>query len=358
MEKTILLIEDNPEVRENTAEILELAGYDMLTAPHGKIGVQLAREKTPDLIVCDVMMPELDGYGVLRMLSRDPETARIPFVFLTAKADKADLRKGMNLGADDYLTKPFEELELLDVIETRLKKHESRGVAGKDMTPPSAETMQAFLDEARGAAALESLSAEAESRIYRTKDLLFRAGSYPRYLMYIASGKIKTFTTHEEDGKEYITGWFKPGDFLGYTALLKEDPYAESAMAIEEAEIFLVPKADFLALMYNNHDVSYRFIQLMARELEDRERELLHLAYDTVRKRVADALLHLKERYGSEEQETFKMAVTRDNLASMVGTSKECVIRVLSEFKGDKLVETRQSEIIIRDEAGLREIRW
>jgi CRP-like cAMP-binding protein len=129
-------------------------------------------------------------------------------------------------------------------------------------------------------------------------------------------------------------------------------------MAIEETEILLIPKEDFLALMYNNRDVSYRFIKLMARELEGRERELLHLAYDTVRKRVADALLHLSHRYGEDDKKPFSMAVTRENLASMVGTSKECVIRVLSEFKSDKIVETHQSEIVILDEDGLAQIRW
>ena len=118
----ILVIEDNQDVRENLAEILTLSNFDVITAENGKVGVQKALQESPDLIICDVMMPELDGFGVLHILSKKPKTADIPFIFLTAKAEKTDFRKGMNLGADDYITKPFDDMELLDAIEVRLKK--------------------------------------------------------------------------------------------------------------------------------------------------------------------------------------------------------------------------------------------
>lgn len=118
----ILLIEDNTEVRENIVEILELSQYEVLAAENGKVGVKLAQSGNPDLIICDIMMPEMDGYGVLHALSKNDTTAAIPFIFLTAKADRADLRKGMEMGADDYITKPFDDIELLNAVETRLKK--------------------------------------------------------------------------------------------------------------------------------------------------------------------------------------------------------------------------------------------
>ena len=122
MKNKILLIEDNPDMRENTAEILELSGYEVTTAENGKIGVDLAQRTKPDLIICDVMMPVLDGYGVLYLLSKDNETAGIPFIFLTAKAERSDFRKGMEMGADDYVTKPFDDVELLNAVESRLRK--------------------------------------------------------------------------------------------------------------------------------------------------------------------------------------------------------------------------------------------
>ena len=104
---TILLIEDNHEIRENTAEILELANYNVITAENGKDGVEKAIASKPDVIICDIMMPVLDGYGVLHMLNKNEDLKDVPFIFLTAKAERSDFRKGMEMGADDYVTKPF-----------------------------------------------------------------------------------------------------------------------------------------------------------------------------------------------------------------------------------------------------------
>jgi DNA-binding response OmpR family regulator len=124
MTKKISLIEDDETVRENTAEILELSNYQVNVAVNGKKGVEAARSVVPDIFVCDIMMPEMDGYEVLNELSHDLKTSGIPFIFLSAKTDHKDVRKGMNLGADDYLTKPFEEEELITAIESRIAKTE------------------------------------------------------------------------------------------------------------------------------------------------------------------------------------------------------------------------------------------
>ncbi|MCL4132989.1 UNVERIFIED_CONTAM: hypothetical protein GTU68_058657 [Idotea baltica] len=340
-------------MRENTAEILELAGFEVVTAENGKIGVQMAKDHLPDLILCDVMMPELDGFGVLRWLSRDTKTSGIPFIFLTAKAEKADFRKGMSLGADDYITKPFDEGELLDAIEIRLKKNE---IVQKEIERDAAG-INAFINEARGMAALKELSEDRESRIYRPRDFIFREESYPTMLYFVNHGKVKTYKTNE-DGKEYIIGLHKEGDFLGYTALLKNAPYTESAVALEETEILMIPKEDFFSLMYDNRDVSMKFIKLLSSDVEDKESQLLHLAYDTVRKRVADALLLLQERFKDSKNQPFSIPITRENLASIVGTSKECVIRVLSEFKSDSIITTHQSQITINKPEGLSQIKY
>ena len=120
--KTILLIEDDTDMRENTAEILELANYRVIRAENGRRGVEAARKEVPDLVLCDIMMPELDGYGVLHMLGRDPATAEVPFIFLSAKAERGDVRKGMELGADDYLTKPFQVAELVARVQALVRR--------------------------------------------------------------------------------------------------------------------------------------------------------------------------------------------------------------------------------------------
>jgi len=353
MSKKILLIEDNLEMRENTSEILELSGYEVETAENGKVGVRKAFSDIYDLIVCDIMMPELDGYGVLRMLNRDPKTASIPFIFLTAKTEMMDLRKGMNLGADDYLTKPFDEVELLDAIEMRLKKND---IINTDFER-STTGLDQFYNEARSRDALDQLSKDRESRHYKAKDVIFTEGSYPRGLLFVNKGKVKAYKTNE-DAKDYITDLYKAGEFIGHAPLLSGSTYQESAMALEETEILMIPKEDFFALMFNNRDVANRFIRLLADSLQEKEERLLHLAYDSVRKRVADALLTLEDRYAKANEGPFSMSISRENLASMVGTSKECVIRVLSEFKEDQMVKTHLSNITILDKMKLEKVRY
>ena len=124
--KKILIIEDEPEMRRNITALLRFLEYAPIEAENGRKGVELARREKPDLVLCDVMMPELDGHGVLQALQQDPEVALIPFIFLTAKGEKEDLRSGMNLGADDYLTKPVANADLVRAIEARLRRSQQQ----------------------------------------------------------------------------------------------------------------------------------------------------------------------------------------------------------------------------------------
>jgi DNA-binding NarL/FixJ family response regulator len=124
--KKILVIEDEPEMRRNITTLLRYYNYEPIAAENGPKGVEAARRTKPDLILCDVMMPEMDGYGVLQTLQTDPELARVPFIYLTAKGEKDDLRCGMNLGADDYLTKPVANADLIRAIEARLRRSEQQ----------------------------------------------------------------------------------------------------------------------------------------------------------------------------------------------------------------------------------------
>jgi CRP-like cAMP-binding protein len=341
--KKILLIEDNQEVRENTAEILGLANYDVLSAENGKIGVELAKNNIPDLIICDIMMPELDGYGVLHVLSKNPETAGIPFIFLTAKSEKEDFRKGMNLGADDYLTKPFDDLTLLDAIEIRLKKNNII----KEEFRKSLEGLDEFIKKAKGIEELNSLlSDERKVNSYSKKHTIFTEGSFPNFLYFIAKGKVKTFKTNSL-GNEFITGLYSEGEFFGYIDLLQETNYTDSAVALENSEICLIQKQDFFSLIYNNRDVANKFIKMLSDNIIEREERLLKLAYNSVRKRVAEALLMLQSKYRKEGESTFSIAISRDDLSGLVGASKETVIRTLTDFKEEKLIDIKGSNITL-----------
>jgi DNA-binding NarL/FixJ family response regulator len=147
--KKILLIEDHPQMRENLQLMLEMEGYIVASAGDGRQGVDCARRELPDVILCDVMMPELDGFGVLRELRADQATATIPFLFLTAKGEKVDQRTGMNLGADDYLVKPVAKQDVLEAIAVRLRRqqlHAERAVTQVKFAPDfsSAEPLRSL----------------------------------------------------------------------------------------------------------------------------------------------------------------------------------------------------------------------
>src|SRR6516225_267780 len=143
--KKILVIEDEPEMRRNLTTILRLEKFNPLAAANGRAGVQLAKREMPDLILCDVMMPELDGYGVIAALRADPATVGIPLIFLTAKGERPDIRAGMNLGADDYLIKPVAKPDLLAAIQSRLERAAQQAIPEFRPNFDSAEPLEITL---------------------------------------------------------------------------------------------------------------------------------------------------------------------------------------------------------------------
>jgi CheY-like chemotaxis protein/CRP-like cAMP-binding protein len=341
MMKSVLVIDDNPDIRENTAEILELAGYKTFTAENGKKGVEIAQREKPDVIVCDIMMPELDGYGVLHLLRKNPGTEQIPFVFLTAKTERSDFRKGMEMGADDYITKPFEDIELLNAIETRLKKAAILG----NKYASSQQGINQFIKDVKNAGLISQLADQYDVESYTKKQVLYQESKRPRFLYYLVKGKVKGFKTHE-DGKEYITDLFSDGDFIGYPALIEDKNYDDSAVVLEDAEIMEVPKEDFLQMIYGNMDVAVKFIRIITQNVKEKEERLLNLAYSSLRKRVARALLDIHSKFNAE-QTNKALEISRDDFAHYVGTATESLIRTLSDFKSEKLIEIKEGKISI-----------
>jgi CRP/FNR family cyclic AMP-dependent transcriptional regulator len=346
--KHLLLIEDNDEIRENTAEILELANYKVVTAENGKIGVEMALENKPDLIICDVMMPVLDGYGVLHLLNKNPELSGIPFIFLTAKAERSDFRKGMELGADDYITKPFTDIELLTAIESRLKKTDLLNKKYESSPSGLSQMLSDFGDRN----VLKNLTQDRNINHYKKKQVIYSEGNHPSRLFYIQKGKVKTFKTNT-DGKELTVGLYNEGDFIGYIALLEDAVYKDSAEAIEDTDIAIIPREEFDVLVNNNKEVAKKFIQLLAKNVSEKEEQLLGLAYNSLRKRVADALITLNNKYKKDSQEKFSIHISREDLANIAGTATESLIRTLSDFKSEKLIEIKEGNIIILDERKL-----
>lgn len=347
--KKILLIEDNAEVRENTAEILSLAGYDLKTAANGKLGVEAAQQEVPDLIISDIMMPELDGYGVLHILSKNEATAAVPFIFLTAKSEKDDLRKGMNLGADDYLTKPFDDTDLLNAIEVRLRKSAMQ----RKLYEPTAEGLDAFMKDASHMLNLSDLGKDKRIKYFKKKGEIFSEGDAPVNVYFVKSGHVKIFKSHP-DGKELITALANANDFFGFEPILEGTLYQESAVALQDTELVMIPKRDFITLL-QSPVVSASFISLLCKKVAEKENQLVNQAYNSVRQRTAEALLKATKLRDEAEN----IQISRDDLAKMVGTAPESVIRVLTDFKDEGLIETEGGKIRIKSPSRLEKVvRW
>jgi DNA-binding response OmpR family regulator len=340
--KLLLLIEDNDDIRENTAEILELSNYKVLTAANGKIGVELALQHKPDLIICDIMMPVLDGYGVLHAIHKNDEIKNTPFIFLTAKTERSDLRKGMELGADDYITKPFDGTELLNAVDSRLKKVE---LLKKELSG-GLEGINELLSLNGGKNELESLTGDRMINKYKKKQVIYSEGNHPLRLLFIVSGKVKAYKRND-DGKELVVDLYNVGDFLGHIALLEGTTYKDTAEAIEDCEIAIIPREDFEQLLHTNKEVANTFIKLLAKNITEKENQLLGMAYNSLRKKVAEALITLKNKYQQEGSEIFSIDISRENLATIAGTATESLIRTLSDFKSEKMIDIRDGAISI-----------
>jgi len=340
--KKALIIEDNDDIREGIVEMLDLAGYETLSAKNGRIGVDLAIKHTPDIILCDIMMPELDGYGVLYLLQKNQQTTRIPFIFMTAKAERSDMRKGMEMGADDYLTKPFDDVELFNAIESRLKKRNKP--QGFKAATGDRETLFA------------ELKAKGKARAFNNKQIIYVEKDSPAYLYYINHGHVKTYK-RSKDGRELSSTIYNAGEFFGYESLCNGTSYTDNAAAIADAELLLITKPDFMAYLQNHQEIASAFMGMLSSHVQHKDEQLLRLAYFSVRKRVAEALVEVAHKFGDGKSDECTLRISRDDLAALVGTASETVSRMLADFKDEKLIAKNGNAIHIVSIEKLRNIK-
>lgn len=346
--KKILLIEDDVVLRENTAELLELSNYNVITAANGKLGVERAINELPDIIVCDIMMPELDGYGVLELLSKNEKTQYIPFIFLSAKTERKDVRKGMDLGADDYITKPFQEDELTSAIESRI----ARASILKDIRDKENDTQEE--DEIRTLNDLKNyFDDNGKPFTFKKGEIIYTEGQNSNYIFLVTKGVVKCYK-FDEQGKELITALHKEDDLFGYTSFIQNIPYQESAGVIKDAELAGISKEQLADVLNSNHKITLELIQLLTDDLKGVKNQLLEMAYSSVSKKTASTILKFAEKLNSKPNQPIK--ISRSDLSSVAGIATETLIRTMSSFKKQGLIEIEGRNVTIVNLEKLKEI--
>lgn len=342
--KTVLLIEDDSALRENTAELLELSGYKVITAPNGRIGIDQAFAERPDIVVCDIMMPEIDGYQVLEALSTDSRTKLVPFIFLSAKTEHREIRMGMDMGADDYLTKPFEEEELMSAIESRLAKATLlKTMAGIESGNGSASSVNG--DDFRNLHELKNfLDDQGEITQFSKGEDIYEEGARCNNIYLIQKGLVKTHRM-DENGKELITALYKEDDLLGFTSFLDNTAYSENATALEEVTLSGISKSELKNILEENSHVALELMELLTDNLSEVKDQLLQMAYGSVRRKTAQTILQFVSVLNKDPEQPIK--ISRNDLASVAGIAPESLIRTLSGFKKEGLIEIEGRNIRI-----------
>ena len=339
---TILIIDDDPTMRQITSDVLELSGFTVIEAENGKAGVELAKKSEVDLIICDVEMPELDGYGVQKIINAEPNLINTPFIFLSGKDKVADIRKGMDLGADDYLVKPLSKTDLLNAVDSRLAKAEKFKNYQISLFKNNSLSNESFKT-------LFDLTDGENSVSFRKTDVIYREGEEPHSLYFIKSGRVK-ISKNNLEGKEFVSNIMGSGSFIGHHAILEKTTYHEDAFALDDSVLIYVPIQKINAILKVDPSVAVDLAKLLNKKLEESEERLVSMAYDSVRKRTADVLIRLEEKFKNHDhEEKVEIKITRDDLAALVGTASETVIRVLRDFKDGKILEVKGRTIQILD---------
>ncbi|MDX1762541.1 MAG: response regulator [Christiangramia sp.] len=346
--KKILLIEDDVTVRENTAEILELSDYEVVTASDGKQGVARAKSELPDIIVCDIMMPEMDGYDVLTELSKTSETSGIPFIFLSAKTEHKDIRKGMDLGADDYLTKPFEEDELLSAIESRLAKVEILKSYKKEEPAPKKDEQLKDLDD------LREIFAQHDLLHFKKGDTIYEKDKHSNFFYLVKRGVVKAHRM-DNQGKELITELYKEDDFFGNHANDPHSSYDDYATAMEDSQLYIVSREEFQKILAGNPRITMQLVEVLNNNLSELKQQLMDMAYGSVRKKTANTILLFAERIKKHPLKSIR--ISRADLAGVAGMAPESLIRTLSEFKKEGLIEIEGRNIKLMDSEALKMVK-
>jgi len=349
----ILIIENDVATKNHLVNLLQLAAYDVIIAEDGQQGIKIALTQKVDLIICDSVLPIINGYGVLHVLKRNNILRDTSFIFVDTVLNWSEIRKGIELGASDYIINNIEATEFLDIIDKCLYKMEQQRLQLPEYANGAAQPVD-FVSTLNDY--MVDIKNDKTVNVYKRKQGIYSKSNHPSAVYYILKGKVKTYKRNSE-GKELITGLYRENDFFGFMAVLERKTYCESAEALEDAEIAVIPRAEFDAMIHNKPMVMKKLIDMLAQNLEEKEAKLLNIAYDSLRQKVAHTLLSIYNKYNVNSEEFFCIDITRENLAAIAGVAKESLTRTLSDFRQESLIDLIQSRIKIINYPKLERLR-
>ncbi len=351
MEK-ILIIEDNLEIRENFAEILELEGYTVFTASNGRLGAEKAFAEKPDLIFCDIMMPELDGYGVLYLLAKNKETMNIPFIYLSSRSEKDDIQKGFGLGATGYIIKPFSGNEVLAAVDKALAKRNITSTFSKKNIYEQIIELIGYVNSNFSASlTLENI---AKKKLQRG-EILFSEMDIPQAAYFIIKGKIKSYLINNS-GNEFITNRHETDEFLGYNAILENTKHKDNAVAEEETELLVIPQEIFLQLIHSAQEISRQFIKLLSGNNHNKEEKITSLVYFSLKRMLIESLLEEQIETEVSDDENSGVDLMKRKNYHKLNYSSENVFNILNDLQKEKMINIKNGKIIILEERQLKRL--
>lgn len=340
----VLIIDSDAVFRSGIGEVLTLAGYQVVEAGCGKQGAALGLRKNPDLILCDFQLTDFDGFGLLHLFNNNENTRAIPFIFTSFSRNVDDIRRAMDLGADDYLIKPLSDTEILSAIDARLRKKQF-----------CKEQFVRMNDEQNvhsgNTARFDSLLDERKTRTFRRGQTLFYEGDPCNVVWVLLQGTVKTVKI-ADDGRELITAMFHQDDLIGINGLFSEECYNESAIAVTDARLTNIPRSQFENYVFRYPDVAQKTILMLSRQVRQQEEQLMQIAYQSVRKRISEAILRLCRSNGGPN-----IHITRVDLAALSGTAPETVSRILSDFRSEGLIHRQGNELTVLGMKKLERVR-
>ncbi|WP_454879747.1 response regulator [Sphingobacterium detergens] len=326
----ILIIENDLDLLGKYSDVLKNSGYEVTAAFNSEIGINLALSTLPSLILCNTVLSNIDGFGVLSILSKNPSTTKIPFVFLNALSTPDIVKKGIACGADDFVTKPFQGDQLVRSVEGRINKNNNH--------PHNGTGLEKLFD----------LISQCKIRHIKKKQTLYYESDHSQWLYLLIEGCIKTLKL-TDDGRQMITGLYKANSFIGLDTLLLDDPWLESAEATKDSSLYLISKSAIIDLLNEHVGLNQHFIKILSANLREKKDQLVELAYESVRKRLTQVLVRLNKNAVPIDQ----IDICRDELAGLAGIATETVSRILTDFRERGLIERNGSQIHIMDLGGL-----